>query len=71
MSIQRLPGTAAVQLKSSASVASLNEAVLGLLRNALDAGASRVTIQVNYDVGGCVVEDNGSGIPPAEFLPDC
>ncbi|CAK7564502.1 MAG: DNA mismatch repair protein [Sporothrix epigloea] len=69
MSIQRLPGAAAAKLKSSTIVASLNEATLGLLRNSLDAGASYVTVQVNYDCGGCLVEDNGSGIPAAEFLP--
>lgn len=70
MSIQRLPGDVAVQIKSSAAIASLNDAALGLLRNALDAGASRISIGLDYSRGGCTVEDNGSGIAAAEFAPD-
>lgn len=67
MSIRRLPGDVAAQIKSSATVASLNDAALGLLCNALDAGASRVTVSVDYGRGACTVEDDGSGIEPAEF----
>ena len=70
MPIQRLPGDVAAQIRSSTAVASLNDAVIGLVRNALDAGASHVEVQLDYSCGGCAVEDNGSGIPPAEFLPD-
>ncbi|CAK7219400.1 Vacuolar protein sorting-associated protein 11 [Sporothrix curviconia] len=70
MAIQRLPGAVATQIKSSTTIASLNDAVLGLLRNAIDAGASRVVIQVDYGRGACSVEDDGTGIPPAEFLPE-
>ncbi|KJR84031.1 DNA mismatch repair protein MLH3 [Sporothrix schenckii 1099-18] len=70
MSIQRLPGAVAAQIKSSATVASLNATVLGLLRNALDAGAVRVTVSVDYGRGSCVVEDDGAGIPPDEFRVD-
>ncbi|OAA57645.1 vacuolar protein sorting protein [Niveomyces insectorum RCEF 264] len=69
MSIQRLPGDVAVQLKSTVTVTSLNGTACGLLRNALDAGATRITISVDYARGGCVVEDNGVGIAAAEFLP--
>lgn len=51
-------------------VASLNSAILDLLRNALDADAGRVTVSVDYSRGSCVVEDDGSGIPPSEFLEE-
>lgn len=70
MSIQRLPGAVAAHIKSSSTVSSLNEAVLGLLRNSLDAGATRVTITADYGRGSFTVDDDGSGIPPGEFLED-
>ena len=70
MSIKRLPGDVAAQIKSSATVTSLNSAVCGLLKNSLDANASRVNITVDYRRGNCSVEDNGCGIPPAEFWED-
>ncbi|KAL2160790.1 hypothetical protein VTH06DRAFT_987 [Thermothelomyces fergusii] len=70
MSIQQLPGDVAAQIKSSAAVTSLNAVVYGLLQNALDAGASRINISVDYRRGNCSVEDNGAGIEPADFRED-
>ncbi|KAL2137943.1 hypothetical protein VTI28DRAFT_7780 [Corynascus sepedonium] len=70
MSIQRLPGDVAAQIKSSAVITSLNTAVCGLLQNALDAGASKVNISVDHSRGNCSVEDNGVGIEPANFRED-
>lgn len=69
MSIQRLPGDVVAKIQSSVAVPSLNSTVCGLLRNALDAGATNVSISVDYSRGGCIVEDDGVGIPPPEFLP--
>ncbi|KAL2185556.1 hypothetical protein L209DRAFT_713119 [Thermothelomyces heterothallicus CBS 203.75] len=70
MSIQQLPGDVAAQIKSSAVITSLNAVVYGLLQNALDAGASKIIISVDYSRGNCSVEDNGTGIEPANFRED-
>ena len=70
MSIKPLPDHVVAQIKSSAVVTSLNGVVDGLLRNSLDAHATQVNIAVDYGRGSCSVEDNGHGIPPAEFLQD-
>ena len=65
-----LPPEAVAQIKSSATITSLNGVVLGLLSNSLDSGAVKVEIDVNFRRGDCTVEDDGSGIPPAEFRGD-
>lgn len=67
MSIQPLPGDVAAQIKSSAVITSLNDAVWGLVQNSLDAGASKINISVDYARGNCSVEDNGLGITRASF----
>lgn len=67
MSIRQLPEDVVCKLKSSTVVVSLNGAVTGLLSNALDAGATKVNMAVDYARGNCTVEDNGCGIPPSEF----
>ncbi|KAK5636373.1 hypothetical protein RRF57_012085 [Xylaria bambusicola] len=69
MSIQPLPDNVVAQIKSSTAITTLNGAVCGLVRNSLDAGASKVNISVDYVRGSCCVEDDGLGIPPAEFHP--
>jgi DNA mismatch repair protein MLH3 len=70
MSIQPLPEHVVAQINSSAAITSLNEVVLELFRNSLDAGSTKVDIRVDYSRGGCVVEDNGLGILPSEFGPN-
>ena len=70
MSIKPLPSDVAEQIKSSATIASINGAAYGLAQNGLDAGASKINISVDYSRGNCSVEDNGSGIPPADFRAD-
>lgn len=70
MSIQPLPGDVIAQIKSSAVITSLNGVVDGLLRNSLDAGATKINISIDYSRGNCSVEDNGLGIPPACFRKD-
>ncbi|KAI1179944.1 hypothetical protein F4777DRAFT_405996 [Nemania sp. FL0916] len=67
MSIRPLPDNVIAQIKSSATITSLNGAVCGLIQNSLDAGATKVAVCVDYIRGNCSVEDDGLGIPPAEF----
>ncbi|KAJ4294614.1 DNA mismatch repair protein [Kalmusia sp. IMI 367209] len=66
-SILPLPEEVVAQIKSSTAIVSLTAVVLELLKNALDAKASRVEAIVDFARGGCSVEDNGLGIAPAEF----
>ncbi|KAI1769114.1 hypothetical protein GGR53DRAFT_227109 [Hypoxylon sp. FL1150] len=70
MSIQQLPENVIAQIKSSTTITSLNAAVCGLIKNSLDARATKITISIDYLRGNCSVEDNGLGIPPHEFRPD-
>jgi DNA mismatch repair protein MLH3 len=70
MSIRRLPEDAVDKLKSSVTITSLNEVIVGLLKNSLDASASSIRITLSYAKGDCSVVDDGHGIPPSEFLED-
>ncbi len=67
--IAPLPSQVVAQIKSSIAITSLNGVVVELLKNSLDASATKVDIQVEASRGRCVVEDNGGGITPSEFLP--
>ncbi|CAG8955602.1 hypothetical protein HYFRA_00009556 [Hymenoscyphus fraxineus] len=67
MSIQPLPPAVIAQIKSSIVITSLNAVICELAKNSLDAGSTKLDISVDYAKGGCVVEDNGVGIPPSEF----
>jgi len=58
------------QIKSSINITTLEDAVLGLLCNALDAEATKIEIDVQSDRGSCTVTDNGFGIPEYEFTED-
>jgi DNA mismatch repair protein MLH3 len=62
-----LPEDVVVQIKSSTTITSLNQVVLGLFENSLDAQATKIDISVDYRRGGCTVEDDGIGILPSEF----
>ncbi|KAF7503951.1 hypothetical protein GJ744_002976 [Endocarpon pusillum] len=66
-SIRLLPVEAQLQLKSSVALNSLNDVVVGLVKNALDAQAQRIYVGLDYLRGNCCVEDDGVGIPAAEF----
>jgi DNA mismatch repair protein MLH3 len=66
-SIQPLPADVVAQLKSSTAITSLSGVVLGLIENALDAGATSIEGLVDFARGGCTLEDNGKGIAPCEF----
>lgn len=48
-------------------ITNLNAVVVELIKNALDAGARSVSVVVDYRRGGCIVEDDGCGLPAAEF----
>ncbi|KAL5000663.1 hypothetical protein BDV10DRAFT_31387 [Aspergillus recurvatus] len=65
--IQPLPHDVAAKIKSSTSITHLNGVILELVKNALDANAQCVFVTVDYRRGGCMVEDDGGGIAPAEF----
>ncbi|PVH81788.1 hypothetical protein DL98DRAFT_514439 [Cadophora sp. DSE1049] len=67
MSIQPLPPDVVAQIKSSITITSLNGVVCELVKNSLDANASKVDISVDYSRGSCSVEDDGLGILPSEF----
>lgn len=69
-SITPLPPEVAKQINSSTAIPSLNSVVLGLIENSLDAQASQLSVEVDYEHGSCTVEDNGLGIPPSEFADD-
>lgn len=66
-SIKALPQNVAAQLKSSVDITSLEDTVLGLVRNAIDAGSTRIDVDVDFSRGSCSVEDDGEGIAGIEF----
>lgn len=66
--IRPLPEEVATQIKSSSTLSSLEHVVVGLFKNALDAGSRRIDISVGFRRGACTVEDDGLGISPEEFL---
>ncbi|KAK5721422.1 DNA mismatch repair protein [Elasticomyces elasticus] len=65
-----LPQDAISQITSSKQITTLQGVCLALLENSLDAGASKVEVNVDFGRGGCTVEDNGTGVPLAEFDAD-
>lgn len=67
MSIKPLPGDVVAQIRSSVVITSLNDVVCGLIKNSLDAEATRINVTVDYARGNCFIEDDGAGIPPSEF----
>ncbi|KIW05351.1 uncharacterized protein PV09_03867 [Verruconis gallopava] len=66
-SLRPLPATVVARIKSSATISSLAGVVLGLLQNSLDAGSTKISVDVDFTRGNCTVEDNGYGIAPSEF----
>lgn len=66
-SIFPLPADVLSQIRSSVTIASLNDVVLDLVKNSLDSNASNIEVAVDYSRGSCTVEDNGLGIEPVEF----
>lgn len=68
MSIQPLPPDVIAQIKSSIAITYLNGVICELIKNSLDAGCTKLDINVDYAKGACVIEDNGLGILPSEFM---
>lgn len=68
--IKPLPSDVIAKIKSSTSIIHLNGVVVELVKNALDASARTVLISVDFKRGSCIVEDDGDGIPQAEFETD-
>ncbi len=66
-SIKPLPAEAQLQLKSSVALHSLNDAIIGLIKNSLDAQAQNIHVDIDFARGNCCVEDDGVGIRAAEF----
>jgi DNA mismatch repair protein MLH3 len=66
-SILPLPAEVIAQIKASTAIVSLAGVVLELLKNSLDAKATKIEAAVDFARGGCSVEDDGLGIPPLEF----
>jgi DNA mismatch repair protein MLH3 len=65
--IQALPPDVIAKINSSTSISHLNGVIADLVKNSLDANARTIFVTVDFKRGGCIVEDDGDGIPPAEF----
>lgn len=65
--IRPVPAHVIAQIKSSATITSLGPVVLELVKNSLDAHATKIEVAVDFARGGCAIEDNGLGILPHEF----
>ncbi|KGO53201.1 DNA mismatch repair protein [Penicillium expansum] len=65
--IRALPSDVIAKIKSSTSIVHLTGVILELVKNSLDANAHTVFVTVDFKRGGCIVEDDGDGIPPVEF----
>ncbi|KAJ5608311.1 hypothetical protein N7537_004930 [Penicillium hordei] len=65
--IQALPSDVIAKIKSSTSIVHLTGVILELVKNSLDANAHTVFVTVDFKRGGCIVEDDGDGIPSSEF----
>lgn len=65
--IYPLDTAAQVQIKSSVRIVSLDDVIIELVKNALDAQATKIQIVLSYSQGYCSVLDDGHGIPAEEF----
>ena len=65
--IRPLPDDVAAQIKSSTTISSLSDAVLGLIENSLDANARNIDVNIDFGRGSCSVQDDGHGIAPIDF----
>ena len=68
--IQPLPKEVAEKIESFVTISSLQQVVCALLENSLEAQADVIDVSVDFQLGSCVLEDNGVGIPPHEFEAD-
>jgi DNA mismatch repair protein MLH3 len=68
--IQKLSDQAIRDVHSSKNITSIEDVAISLIRNSLDAEASKIEVTVNRSRGNCTVCDNGCGIPSCEFSDD-
>lgn len=68
--IERLSTADIAHIRSSVVITSLQDVVLGLVKNSLDAGATSIEVHVNFSRGSCEVKDNGCGIAMNDFAED-
>lgn len=68
--IQLLDSVSQSRIQSSVHILSLNDIVIELVKNALDANAKSVQVVLNYSTGSCSVQDDGHGIAVQDFAPD-
>lgn len=68
--IYSLDSISRTKIKSAVQITCLNQIILELVKNALDAHASNIKVTLNYSRGFCSVIDNGHGIAAQEFEED-
>lgn len=68
--IYRLSEASQAKITSSVLIQSLNDVILELVKNALDAQAENIQVTLDYAHGFCSTLDNGHGIPADEFQED-
>lgn len=68
--IRELPEEEVKKIKSSTAITHLNDVILGLVKNSIDAHARTIYVTVDLKRGACIVEDDGDGILPVEFADD-
>ena len=66
-SIRPLSSEVIAQIKSSISITHLQDVIVELVKNSLDADATKIDVEVDFAKGGCCVEDNGLGIQSREL----
>ena len=68
--IQPLPVDVAAKITSCIAISSLSSAVVGLVVNSIEAGSTKIVVNVDFGRGACCVEDDGYGIAPCDFGMD-
>ncbi|KAJ9652935.1 DNA mismatch repair protein [Neophaeococcomyces mojaviensis] len=68
--IYQLDSVSQARIKSSVQISSLNDIIIELVKNALDAQADSISVELNYCHGFCMVQDDGHGILAQEFAED-
>ena len=65
--IRLLPVEVQSQIKAAVTILSLNDAIIAIVQNSIDAGARKIRVELDYAKGYCCVTDDGQGIAPEEF----
>ncbi|KAJ2058883.1 DNA mismatch repair protein [Coemansia sp. S146] len=67
MALQRLSEDTASQIRSAAAIPDICELVTALLDNCIDAGSTKIRIELSLAQYTIVAKDDGCGIAPASF----